>query len=289
MQEEIVADEIGDFIVKHVIMFGKTGVVLGLSGGVDSTCVAALAQRSFIKYNSKNTTKKLEVVGYMLPSQTNARSDVADAIRVANALSLRYEIFTISPILNAFESTNPDTLKNKFHNGNLTSEIRAVVLHAKSAIENKMVIGTGNRDEDYGVGYYTLFGDGAVHLSPIGNLPKRLVRQMTAYLGFADLSSKPSTPGLEQGQSSIKDLGYDFEFVELVLEGIDQGFSLSELAVHPQVIESCRLQTERYQREFYATKFINVSSYLDDVARRHAIAISKGKLVCPPIAQITLD
>ena len=80
------------------------------------------------------------------------------------------------------------------------NEIRAVVLHTKAATENKAVIGTGNKDEDYGVAYYTLFGDGAVHLSPIGNLPKRLVREMAAYLGFDDLSGRVSTAGLEPGQ-----------------------------------------------------------------------------------------
>ena len=71
------------------------------------------------------------------------------------------------------------------------------------------VIGTGNRDEDYGVGYYTLFGGGAVHLSPIGNLPKRMVREMAAYLGFDDLAERVSTAGLEPGQTCFKDLGCD--------------------------------------------------------------------------------
>jgi len=82
-----------------------------------------------------------------------------------------------------------------------------------------LVVGTGNKDEDFGVAYYTLFGDGAVHLSPIGNLPKRLVREMAAYLGFDDLAGRVSMAGLEPGQTSFKDLGCDYEFAEVVLAG----------------------------------------------------------------------
>jgi NAD+ synthetase len=172
--------------------------------------------------------------------------------------------------------------------GNLTSEIRAVVLHTKGATENKAVIGTGNRDEDYGVAYYTLFGDGAVHMSPIDNLPKRLVREMAGYLGFEDLAGRVSTAGLEPGQTSFKDLGCDYEFAELVLNGLDQGLRAEELAVHSQVVPYARQQMEKYAQWYGTPKFTSVEALVCEIIRRHEIALLKAEIVNPDIAPFTL-
>ena len=217
MDPKQVADEIGDFIVRKVLEMKKTGGVLGLSGGVDSTCVAALTKRAFDRHNAKHPEQPLEVVGFILPSHTN----------------------------------NP-------------------------------------KDEDYGVAYYTLFGDGAVHMSPIGNLPKRLVREMAAYLGFEDLSGRVSTAGLEPGQTSFKDLGCDYEFAELVLNGLDQGLKGEELAVHSQVVAYAREQMDKYAQWYGTPKFTSAAALVTEIIQRHEIALLKAEIVNPDIAPITL-
>lgn len=283
-----VADEIGDFILRKVLEMKKTGGVLGLSGGVDSTCVAALAKRAFDRHNTTHSHNRLEVVGYILPSNTNHPKDAEDGLKVAQRLGIRHEVQSIEAIVEAFKSTNPEALGHKYHRGNLTSEIRAVVLHTKAATENKAVIGTGNKDEDYGVAYYTLFGDGAVHMSPIGNLPKRLVREMAAFLGFEDLSGRVSTAGLEPGQTSFKDLGCDYEFAEVVLNGLDQGLKAEELAVHPQVVAYARQQMEKYAQWYGTPKFSSVEALVAEIIQRHEIALLKAEIVNPDIAPITL-
>jgi NAD+ synthase len=288
MDPQQVADEIGDFIVRKVLDLNKTGGVVGLSGGVDSTCVAALAKRAFERHNAQHPKQPLEVVGYVLPSNTNHPKDAEDGLKVANRLGIRHEVQGIEAIVEAFKSTNPEALSHRYHRGNLTSEIRAVVLHTKAAIETKAVIGTGNRDEDYGVAYYTLFGDGAVHMSPIGNLPKRLVREMAVYLGFEDLAGRVSTAGLEPGQTSFKDLGCDYEFAELVLNGLDQGLKAQELAAHGQVMEYARQQIEKYVQWHGTPKFPTVQALVEEVVRRHDIALLKAEIVNPDIAPITL-
>ncbi len=84
MDPQQVADEIGEFIIRTVLSLNKTGGVIGLSGGVDSTCVAALTKRAFDRHNAQTPEKPLEVVGYILPSRTNQAKDAEDGLKVAS-------------------------------------------------------------------------------------------------------------------------------------------------------------------------------------------------------------
>src|SRR3989339_2218766 len=227
----LVADQIGRFITDTVLSAHKTGGVIGLSGGVDSTVVAALAQMAFNIHNRLELGPKLELVGYILPSKTNQPEDALDGLKVARRLGIRHEIYNIEPHISPYDNilSRADKKSYLFHKGNAISRARGNILSTFAALENKIVLGTGNKDEDFGVGYYTLFGDGAVHFSPIGELHKRQVRQVATYLGFADLAQRVPTAGLEPGQTDFKDLGYSYETVELVTMGREQGFSKEQL------------------------------------------------------------
>lgn len=288
MNPDIVSKEIGDFIVDIVREHNAIGGVIGLSGGVDSTTTAALAKRAFDNYNARHGTT-LELVGYMLPSSTNNPADTIDGVKVAKRLDVRYEMQNIEPHVEMYRTTNPDAFLSKFHKGNLTSRVRANVLHTHAATERKLVIGTGNKDEDFGIGYYTLFGDGAVHCSPIGGLSKRLVRQMASYLGFADLASREPTAGLEPKQTDFGDLGYSYDLVEIVSEGLTQGFSPDELTVHEQVLPVFARDTAAYAYRFGTPKFGDVKSAVYDIVTRKKSAIEKGSLVRPRSPNITLE
>lgn len=291
MNPEIVTREIGDFLIKEITEEGKLGGVLGLSGGVDSTCTACLAKKAFDRYNLENpNARKLELVGYLLPSNLNQKEDELDGKKVAERLNLRYRLINIQPLVDAKALIQPEVMAIQFHKGNQISELRASVLHGEAALENKVVIGTGNKDEDFGVGYYTLFGDGAVRLSPLGMLPKRLVREMAAYHGFPDLAKRISTPGLEKGQTAFKDLGYNYEIVvELYCNGLEQGFSREELLVHPQLIEEAENNRDKYKQIFGFSKFNSPQDLLRDIERRNKTAIGKARVVSPPMAKITLE
>jgi NAD+ synthase len=287
-----VCGEIGDFVVETVLENARSGCVIGLSGGVDSSTAAALIKTGFDRHNAGLAKKDqaLELVGYILPSRVNPTQDEADAAAVAGYLGIRYELRRIESLVEAFQSTNPEAFESRFHKGNMISRIRANVLSTKAATENKILAGTGNRDEDFGIGYYTLFGDGAVHLSPIAGLPKRLVREMAAFMGLdKKIIQREPTAGLEPGQSDFKDLGYDYDVVELVSEGIRQGFSREALVKHEQIVPLIEWQIEHYKSVYGAEKFGSVESVVDDVLKRHQQARAKMKILHPPTPQVTLS
>ncbi len=286
MNHELVAREIGDFIIDEVLKCNYTGVVIGLSGGVDSSTTAALAKKAFDEYNKYYPNKPLEVKAYLLPSKVNDPSDTSDAVKVAEMLKIKFQVIDIQPVVEAYKATNPEAFNKGYDKGNLMSRIRANILSTKAATEKKLVMGTGNKDEDFGVGYYTLFGDGAVHLSPIGALPKRLVREMGKYLGLPNnIVDRVPTAGLEPGQTDFRDLGYGYDVVELVMEGVAQGFTFDELIRHKQVREMIEPQIALQENP----KHKNVKAVVCDVLRRNYVAKAKAEILHPPIPAITLE
>jgi len=286
MDCEKVSGEIGDFVIEQVRCTGTTGCVMGLSGGVDSSTTAALIKRAF----DRHAAATYELVGYILPSNLDKQDDISDAERVARYLGICCEIISIEKPVEAFRATNPEAFESIFHKGNMISRVRANVLSTKAATEKKIVAGTGNKDEDFGIGYYTLFGDGAVHLSPIGGLSKRLVREMAAFLGLDHaIVNRIPTAGLEPGQSDYKDLGYDYDVVELVSEGFVQGLTVDELSRHEQIVPLVEKQMQHYMTVFGVSKFARVDQVVEDVLRRHEIAKGKMKIIHPPSPKISLS
>jgi NH3-dependent NAD+ synthetase len=112
---------------------------------------------------------------------------------------------------------------------------------------------------------------------------------MAGYLGIdRRIVGREPTAGLEPGQSDFKDLGYDYDVVELVTEGLVQGLSAAELIAHEQVAILVEKQIRQYQSGFVKAKFQTVEQVVNDVLKRHTQAKNKMKIVHPPTPDITL-
>ena len=282
---ELVTEQIGNFIIQSILTHRASGGVIGLSGGVDSTVSAALATKAIAGYNQKHC-HKLELSAYILSSKVNSPQDKVDGISIAQQLGIKYQVLNIEPVVETYNALIPNLKKPEAKKdlGNMMSRIRANILSTMAALDKKLVIGTGNRDEDFGIGYFTLFGDGAVHLSPIGNLSKRLVKQLAIHLDFSQSPQRDPTAGLEPGQTDYSDLGYTYELVELVIEGLRQGFKPEELPLHPQVQEMAKPILKNNH------KFSSPFEMVEDILNRHfKVALPKAEIIHPPMAPITLN
>lgn len=273
MNNKIVADEICEFIKDTVREQNKTGAIVGLSGGVDSAVVALLALRAF-----RNT--KYEIKAYILPSNSNEPSESQRAWNMCKSHKINRNVVHMNHLVYVTEKFMGIEL-NEFDKGNMTSRIRANILSTYAANENKVLLGTGNKDEDYGIGYYTLFGDGAVHCSPIGGLSKRLVYQMAEYLNVPDeiIQAKP-TAGLENGQTDLGDLGYGYDIVEFLIEGITQRID-SKLIIG-------EMKTRQFKK-YDKNKFETIEDVFLDILDRHKKALMKIRIIHPPTPTITLN
>lgn len=268
INSEQVASEIENFIVSQVIKAKAMGGIIGLSGGIDSTTVAWLARSAFNKYNTENPDKTtLKLYGLILPAGRNGFSDVKDAMVIVKDLGIECKIINISPVLEERKKLNPGIFNKKYHYGNAAARERMIHLYGEAADKNLLVLGTGNKDEDYGIGYFTKYGDGGVDISPIGNLPKRLVRTLAYQIGipYKTVHREPSAR-LWAGQTDKDELGYYYDpHIETVIEGFEQNYTRKEI----------------YEMTGFDYEII------DDIRNRHIK--NQHKMTMPPVAKISLN
>ena len=272
MNSELVANEICEFIRETIKNQNKSGAVVGLSGGIDSAVVTLLALRAF-----KDTD--YEIKAYILPTDNNNNEETLRASKLTRKYKIGGDLFYLDYLTKISERPFNNKL-NQFDKGNMISRIRANLLSTYAAIENKVLIGTGNKDEDFGIGYYTLFGDGAVHCNPIGELSKRLVYQMGEYLNVPDeiMKAKP-TAGLENGQTDLGDLGYDYDMIEFIIEAMSQ-------KIDPKlIVDEIRVKKFKYD----GNKFETLEDVLLDILDRHKGSLMKMRIIHPPTPTISLD
>jgi len=209
-----------DFLVKT----GARGYVVGLSGGVDSSVTLTLLVRS---------VGAGRVYALILPDETSTpRSDVEDAVGLAEELGVGYSVVYINRVLEAYASSLPFYDESSLvANGNLKARVRMAILYYYANLKGYLVAGTGDKSEIL-LGYYTKYGDGGVDLLPIGDLYKTQVRRLALHLGLPErIALKPSSPRLWPGHLAEEELGCSYETIDKILyHYVDLGMSPREVS-----------------------------------------------------------
>ena len=194
------------FIADGVRKVGFERGIVGLSGGVDSSLVTALAVASLGESN---------VVAVFMPYRSSDPQSQIDADAVCGSLGITPRIVDITPQVDAYFEQFPDA--DRTRRGNKMARERMSILYDHSMAERALVLGTSNKTELL-LGYGTLFGDMASALNPIGDLYKTQVYALARALGLPhSVLTKPPSADLWAGQSDEDELGMRYAVVDEVL------------------------------------------------------------------------
>lgn len=207
---EQLTNKLTDWIRERVLAARKTGLVLGLSGGIDSAVVAVLCKRAF-----PDTT-----LAVIMPCHS-VETDVEHAKAVARQYRIYTETVDLAPIFESFlkvlPSFNGRQDNEKLTQANIKPRLRMITLYYLASQLGYLVVGTGNRSE-LSTGYFTKYGDGGVDIMPLANLVKQQVRDMALYLDIPkEIIQKPPSGGLWEGQTDEGELGMTYNDLDRYL------------------------------------------------------------------------
>lgn len=207
------------FIRDAVETSGTQGVVVGLSGGVDSSLSAALAARAL---------GPERVHGFLLPYRTSSPESERDARAVAGHLGVSHRVIDISPMVDAYFRVEPDAPADR--RGNKMARERMTILFDQAKKLDALVLGTSNKTEIL-LGYSTVFGDNASSLNPLGDLYKCQIWQLSRHLELpSEVIDKAPSADLWPGQTDEGELGFSYETADEVL------YLLFDLGLRPEEV-----------------------------------------------------
>ncbi len=211
------------FIKEYVENAGAKGIVLGLSGGIDSGTIAAL---SSLAIGGEN------VLGLMLPEKENFKQkDIDDAKVVAEQFHLQTQVCEMSDAVSGLYRAIPVfDQSDRLSKGNVKARTRMIYLYYYANKQNRIVCGSSDKSETM-MGYFTKWGDAAADVSPIMDLYKTQVRKLAIHLGIPkQLALKPSTPALWPNQLAESELGIKYETLDLILWGLERFMAIEDIA-----------------------------------------------------------
>lgn len=203
-----------DFIRNEVTTANSQGVVLGLSGGIDSSVALYLATKAL--GNNR-------VLGLILPDKkVSQQNDIDDAIELSQKVGINYHIIDITEIKQKYMDRLPI---EKISIGNLTARIRMNFIYYYANIEHKLVLGTSDKSELM-IGYFTKFGDGAADILPLADIYKTEVRKLAKYLNLPKkILLKKSSPSLWKDQTAEDEIGMEYEKIDTILKNLAENIS----------------------------------------------------------------
>ena len=250
-----------NFIKDRINFFKRSGAIFGISGGIDSACIAGLLSRAI---------NKDRILGLIMPERDSDEKTVKDAKFVANKFGIKTKFIDITKTLESFGiyktlpgrfySDKRESLgriikkayrlipnkKNPFLGGLLGGKyqwirevhsyyrikhrVRMVNLYYYGERMNYLIIGTSNRTEDL-IGFFVKYGDSAADIMPIAGFYKTQVKRLSRYLGVPkSIVEKIPTPDLLPGITDEVAMGISYEVLDLILLGIDNGMDETRIA-----------------------------------------------------------
>lgn len=188
-------------------------LIVGVSGGVDSALVSTLCASTGIDcylvilplyQNNEHTIRGENHIEWLKSKFTNIHKIKID----------------VSSIFDTFQTTIPEEFHNSLSSANTKSRIRMTMLYHIAQSKNGIVVGTGNKVEDFGIGFFTKYGDGGVDISPIADLYKSEVYKMSKNLGIAEeiLHAAPTDGLWEDGRDDKTQIGASYDELEWCME-----------------------------------------------------------------------
>jgi NAD+ synthase len=207
---EKLAAHLTAWIAVEVAAAGGAGVVYGLSGGIDSAVVAALAERAFPHHS----------LGVVMPCHSDPQ-DAEDAHVVAHHFDVPTTTVDLGPVYDVLVETlsasSTDLSESRLATANLKPRLRMTTLYAFANQLDYRVLGTGNRSE-ISVGYFTKYGDGGADFLPLGGLVKSEVRNLARHLQVPErVIEKPPSAGLWLDQTDEGEMGLTYEELDAYL------------------------------------------------------------------------
>lgn len=226
MQTEKVVNHIVNWLKNYATNAQTGGFVIGISGGIDSAVTSALCAKTGLR------TLCLEMPIHQHQSQVNLAKDHINWLQhhFANVSNLQVDL---TPVFESFKTavpkaSNSDQLSLSL--ANTRARFRMSTLYYFAGLHNYLVAGTGNKIEDFGVGFYTKYGDGGVDLSPIADLMKTEVYEIAKFLEInTEIISAAPTDGLYgDSRSDEAQLGASYVELEWAMNQAKNGKTLTE-------------------------------------------------------------
>lgn len=215
--------QIVEWLKDYATKAGVNGFVVGISGGIDSALTSTLCAQTGLK------TLCIEMPIHQAQSQVNRGKEHIKQLQ-ERFNNVEHQIADLTPTFEQFKEQvptieNTDTLALAL--ANTRSRLRMVTLYYFAGLHGLLVAGTGNKVEDFGIGFFTKYGDGGVDLSPIADLYKTEVRILAKFLKVPEsiLEAKPTDGLFGDDRTDEDQIGASYEELEWAMESIANNLS----------------------------------------------------------------
>ena len=220
-----VSEHIVNWIDNYINESGVKGIVVGVSGGVDSALTSTLCAET------GHNILCLEMPIYQNKDQVSRSKKHIDWLmsKYPNVTSKQIELNdTFESFVNSLPDNSSD--KHELSLANTRSRLRMVTLYYFSALNNYIVAGTGNKVEDFGIGFYTKYGDGGVDISPIADLLKSEVFTLAKFHNIIDeiIEAEPNDGLWNDNRSDEEQIGASYEEIEDAMMNFNKSDNLSK-------------------------------------------------------------